>query len=203
MQVPLVTNGIAAMLQGSDNAITGSAKSAAEALSLFEKNEYDIVLLDISLPDMNGITLCREIRKYNRQVKIIGLSSASEISIIAQLLQQGANGYLLKNIERSELLDAIFTVLKNKVYLSRDANEKLLQQYQYNVETVQTTPLLTRRETEILQLLSEGLTGPQIAKHLFLSPFTVETHRKNLMQKFDVSNVQLLLKLARQYNLIS
>jgi len=191
------------MLIGQDEiAVTGSAITAKETLHLLSQNEYDIILLDISLPDMDGLLLCSEIRKLNKEVKIIGLTSANETGIITQLLQRGGNGYLLKNMERNELLQAINTVLDGKIYLSKAANEKILEQYR-NIEiATQQTPLLTRREKEILQLLNEGLNGPQIAKKLFLSPYTIETHRKNLMQKFNTTNSQLLLKLARQNKVI-
>ena len=108
---------------------------------------------------------------------------------------------MLKNMERSELLDAIKAVLNNKIYLSAAANEKILEQFQYG-NPKDDKPLLTRREKEIVQLLADGLKGPQIAEKLFLSPLTVETHRKNLFRKFNANSVQLLIKIAREYQLI-
>lgn len=182
--------------------VAASAKTAKEALALLEQRTFDIILLDISLPDGDGLTLCAEIRKTNKQSKIIGLSSTNETGIITQFLQRGGNGYLLKNMERQELIEAIEQVQVGKIYLCKGANEKILEQYRNIDVATQQVPVLTRRETEILQLLNEGLTGPQIAKQLFLSPLTVETHRKNLMQKFNANNAQLLLKLARQNRLI-
>lgn len=200
---PLVTGGVITMLKDADDiTVTGSAATANEALKLLASNVYDLILLDISLPDMDGLALCDEIRKINKDVKIIGLTSSNETGIIIQLLQRGGNGYLLKNMDRNELLEAICYVLDGKIYLSKAANEKVLEQYRNINMALQQAPLLTRREKEILQLLNEGLTGPQIAKQLFLSHYTVETHRKNLMQKFNASNSQLLLKLARQNKLI-
>ena len=200
---PLVTGGVITMLKDADDiTVTGSAATANEALKLLASNVYDLILLDISLPDMDGLALCDEIRKINKDVKIIGLTSSNETGIIIQLLQRGGNGYLLKNMDRNELLEAICYVLDGKIYLSKAANEKVLEQYRNINMALQHAPLLTRREKEILQLLNEGLTGPQIAKQLFLSHYTVETHRKNLMQKFNASNSQLLLKLARQNKLI-
>ena len=100
------------------------------------------------------------------------------------------------------MLEAIDRVLNGKIYLSKAANDKILEQYRNIEMATQQTPVLTRRESEILQLLNEGLNGPQIAQKLSISPYTVETHRKNLMQKFNASNSQLLLKLARQNRLI-
>lgn len=200
---PLVTGGVMAMLKDADDiTVAGSASTGNEALQMMRKYEYDLILLDISLPDTDGLALCDEIRKINKQVKIIGLTSSNETGIIIQLLQRGGNGYLLKNMDRTELLEAINNVLDGKIYLSKAANEKVLEQYRNVNMALQQAPLLTRREKEILQLLNEGLTGPQIAKQLFLSHYTVETHRKNLLQKFNASNSQLLLKLARQNKLL-
>jgi len=200
---PLVTGGVTAMLKDNDSVeVTGSAKTGKEALELLMQNSYDVILLDIGLPDMDGLTLCSEIRKINKDIRIIGLTSSNELGLITQLLQRGGNGYLLKNMERAELLEAVFAVLDGKIYLCKAANEKVLEQYRNIDMAVQPAPVLTRREKEILQLLNEGLTGPQIAKQLFLSPYTIESHRKNLMQKFNATNSQLLLKLARQNRLI-
>jgi two-component system, NarL family, nitrate/nitrite response regulator NarL len=181
--------------------IVGACKTAAEALAFLLSNEPDIILLDISLPDMNGLELCEKIRATNKQTKIIGLTSTNEAGIITGLLQRGGNGYLLKNMEREELLEAIRTVQKGKVYLSKSANDKVLEQFQ-STKAAEETHLLTRREKEILQLLADGLTGPQIAEKLFLSPLTVETHRKNLFRKFNAHSVQLLLKIARDSKLV-
>jgi two-component system, NarL family, nitrate/nitrite response regulator NarL len=199
---PLVLDGIKTMLKDEPSVeIVGACKTATEALAFLSNNEPDIILLDISLPDMNGLELCEKIRATNKQTKIIGLTSTNEAGIITGLLQRGGNGYLLKNMEREELLEAIRTVQKGKVYLSKSANDKVLEQFQSNKVT-EETPLLTRREKEILQLLANGLTGPQIAEKLFLSPLTVETHRKNLFRKFNAHSVQLLLKIARDSKLV-
>jgi DNA-binding NarL/FixJ family response regulator len=199
---PLVLDGIKTMLKDEPSVeIVGACKTAAEALAFLSSKEPDIILLDISLPDMNGLELCEKIRTTNKQTKIIGLTSTNEAGIITGLLQRGGNGYLLKNMEREELLEAIRTVQKGKVYLSKSANDKVLEQFQ-STKAAEETHLLTRREKEILQLLADGLTGPQIAEKLFLSPLTVETHRKNLFRKFNAHSVQLLLKIARDSKLV-
>ncbi len=200
---PLVRDGIQTMLRDEPLIeIAGASKTAAEAIDFLANEEPDIILLDISLPDMNGLELCEKIRKTHKQVKIIGLTSTNEAGIITGLLQRGGNGYLLKNMERADLLEAIQTVLKGKVYLSAAANDKVLEQFQHGKAATDDTVILTRREKEILQLLADGLKGPQIAEKLFLSPLTVETHRKNLLRKFNAHSVQLLLKTARDHKLI-
>jgi DNA-binding NarL/FixJ family response regulator len=191
------------MLKGEPSLLlVGSSKTAAEALAFLNHEEPDVILLDISLPDMDGLQLCEKIRLKNKTAKIIGLTSTNEAGIITGLLQRGGNGYLLKNMERTDLLEAIQTVLKGRVYLSAAANDKVLEQFQHGKSATEVEVLLTRREKEILQLLSDGLKGPQIAEKLFLSPLTVETHRKNLLRKFNANSVQLLLKSARDAGLL-
>lgn len=201
---PLVSDGISTMIKDVEYLqVIEACKTAKDALVFLSSQQPDIILLDISLPDMDGMELCSLIRDKNKVSKIIGLTSANETGIITQLLKRGANGYLLKNMERNELITAIDEVLNGKTFLSKAANEKLLEQFHSVNDAVKNTPVLTRREKEILLSLNEGLTGPQIAEKLFLSPYTVETHRKNLLQKFNVGNTQLLLKTAREYKLIS
>ena len=198
---PLVEDGIKSMLQAEPSVvIIGACTTAKEALDFMKTQQPDLILLDINLPDMDGLALCEKIRKGNQQVKIIGLTSVNEAGIITGFLQRGGNGYLLKNMDRNELLMAIEKVMAGKIHLSEAANENVLQQYQLINSTVNVL-VLTRREKQILLLLTEGLTGPEIAEKLFLSPLTIETHRKNLFRKFDVHSVQALLRKAREQKL--
>lgn len=200
---PLVADGIAMMLKDVDYLkIQGTATTGAEAVDFLESHEPEIILLDINLPDIDGLQLCDIIRKKNQYSKIIGLTSANDTSIITQLLHRGGNGYLLKNMERSELLEAIDRVMDGKIFLSRAANEKVLEQFSSVSTAINETPSITRREKEILLLLEEGLNGPQIAERLFISPYTVETHRKNLMQKMNVNTTQQLLKMVKGLSMI-
>jgi two-component system, NarL family, nitrate/nitrite response regulator NarL len=200
---PLVAGGIATMLKDAGHLhVVGACKTATDALHFLAANTPDIILLDINLPDTDGLTLCGIIRKQNRTSKILGLTSANETGLITKMLKQGANGYLLKNMERSELLHAIDVVMGGKVFLSKDANDKLLEQFNGLQDAMAQVPVVTRREIEVLKLLHEGLSGPQIAEKLFLSPYTIETHRKNLLQKFNVGNTQLLLKAARSFKIL-
>jgi DNA-binding NarL/FixJ family response regulator len=200
---PLVTDGIQMMLKDASYlAITGKAKNGAEALQFLDTEVPEIILLDISLPDIDGLQLCEKIREKNKYSKILGLTSANDASIITQLLRRGANGYLLKNMERSELLEAIDKVMDSKIYLSKAANEKVLEQFSSVISALNEMPSLTRREKEILQMLELGLNGPQIAEKLFLSQYTVETHRKNLMQKLNASSLPQLLRIGRERKLI-
>jgi two-component system, NarL family, nitrate/nitrite response regulator NarL len=200
---PLVAGGIEMMLKDVDYIkIMAAVKNAKEALDFLATNQPEIILLDISLPDIDGLQLCNIIREKNKYSKILGLTSANDASIITQLLHRGANGYLLKNMERAELLEAIDRVMDNKLFLSKAANEKVLEQFTSVSGALNSVPTLTRREKEVLALLNEGLNGPQMAEKLFLSHFTIETHRKNLMQKLNCNTTQQLLKVAREKKII-
>jgi DNA-binding NarL/FixJ family response regulator len=201
---PLVTDGIRTMLKDESYLrIEAAAKTAKEALAILADTFVDIILLDINLPDTDGIRLCEMIREKNKQVKILGLTYVNEAGIINQLIKKGANGYLLKNMEREELIDAINKVMDGTIYLSKQANEKILQQLQAYEIPQNKVPALTRREKEILLLLSEGLTSHEIATRLFLSNYTVDTHRKNMLQKFNVHNTQSLMNVVRELGIIS
>lgn len=201
---PLVIDGIRTMLN--DEAyccIEAAAKNGKEALAYLEAGlSIDIILLDINLPDMDGLKLCELIREKNKTVKILGLTYVNEAGIITQMIRKGANGYLLKSMEKEELKEAINVVMEGTVYLSKAANEKILQQLQHLDQPKDGIPALTRREQEILQLLSEGKTSNEIASALFLSNHTIDTHRKNMLQKFNVHNTLSLINVAREMGVI-
>lgn len=202
---PLVIDGIKTMLKNETYLhIEAIAKTAKAALAFLDDDiSVDIILLDINLPDIDGLRLCELIREKNKTVKIVGLSYVNEAGITTQLIKKGANGYLLKSMEREELIDAINQVMDGSIYMSKAANEKILQQLQSFDLPQNGTPALTRREKEILQLLSEGLTSNEIANRLFLSNYTIDTHRKNMLQKFNVHNTQSLMKVVRELGIIS
>lgn len=201
---PIVIDGIHTMLRDIDYIrVNGSYKTGRAALEGLAGKMPDIILLDISLPDMNGLDLCERIRQMSKEVKIVAISSTNEAGIISSFLQRGGNGYFLKDAERDDFLAGIDKVLEGKIFLSKAANETILEQFQNLKSAVENVPTVTRREKEILQLLSDGFTGPQIADKLFLSPYTVETHRKNLLKKFNANSAQMLLKIARDYKIIS
>src|SRR5688572_4207752 len=201
---PLVIDGIKTMLKDEGYLrIEASVKTAKEALSYLDNNlSPDIILLDINLPDTDGLRLCEIIREKNKSVKIIGLTYVNEAGIITQMIKKGANGYLLKSMEREELIEAINKVMNGSVYLSKAANEKILQQLQHYDLPNKNIPVLTHREKEILQLLSEGMTSNEIAARLFLSNYTIDTHRKNMLQKFNVHNTQSLINAVRKLGIL-
>lgn len=201
---PLVIDGLKTMLKDVGYmTIAGAVKNGKDALAFLQQHpDVSVILLDINLPDTDGLRLCDQIRSTNKSVKIIGLTYVNEAGIITQLIRKGANGYLLKNMEREELITAIDQVLDGSVYLSKAANEKIVQQLQAYDLPGDNVPALTRREKEILQLLSKGLTSHEIAEKLFLSTFTVDTHRRNMLQKFNVHNTQGLINLAKELRIM-
>jgi DNA-binding NarL/FixJ family response regulator len=197
---PLVIDGIRSMVKDVEYlSVEGFAKTADQALILLEKHtEVDIILLDINLPDQDGLDLCSTIRQRNKTIKIIGLSYVNEAGITSQFLRNGADGFLLKNMERQELLTAIQRVMSGETYLSPAANEKIIQQIRKIDSQIQDIPVLTRREKEILKFLAQGMKTSEIAKILFLSSHTIDTHRKNMLQKFNVHNTQSLLNRVKE-----
>jgi two-component system nitrate/nitrite response regulator NarL len=201
---PLVIDGIKTMLKDETYfQIEAATKTGKEALAFLDSSTVvDIILLDINLPDTDGLKLCEQIRAKNKTVKIIGLTYVNEAGIITQLIKRGANGYLLKNMEREELIHAMNQVMDGIIYLSKAANEKIIQQLQPYDLSKNNIPAFTRREKEILTLLAEGLTSQEIATKLFLSNYTIDTHRKNMLQKFNVHNTTALLNVVRELRII-
>mgnify|MGYP005848178073 CR=1 FL=1 len=200
---PLVSDGVTTMLSTELTIeVIGAVKTGQEALTFLKTTTPDIILLDINLPDVDGLELCEKIKALSISSKILILTSINEFAIISQALSKGARGYLLKDMERKELLRAIALVLDEKIFISDSANEKLLDHYKSSFDKKPLSIVLTRREKEILELLDKGMNGPQIAKELCVSSHTIETHRKNLMQKLNSTTTQMLLKIAREHNFL-
>lgn len=196
---PVISEGIKALLK--DVYFVNLAGSCADAGStkkfLEENNDVDIILMDIGLPDSSGIDLCLEVKRKYESISVIALSNYSERSMINKMIENGASAYLLKNAGSKELLNAINQVIDGKFYFSEDVTKKIL-------EPARTTilPKLTRREKEILKLIAEGEPSSAIAEKLFISLLTVETHRRNIIQKFQAGNMFSVLKIAIENKII-
>lgn len=192
----MVIEGIHSLLQHEkDIELVGHAMNAASCLAYLEQHLPDIILMDISLPDKSGIDLCREVKEKYPSVFVIGLSTFNQQSFIQKMMDNGASGYVLKNATQDELMEAITTVSKGKTFLSHGAAQFLRKK-------IVGTPVLTTREKEVLELIAEGLTNNEIAQKLFISISTVDTHRKNLLAKFEAKNIASLIKAAMQMQLI-
>ncbi|RPE14125.1 DNA-binding response regulator [Chitinophaga lutea] len=196
----LMQEGIRSLLANNpDIALAGSFTHGLEALAFLETQPADVVLLDISLPDISGIELCRRIRQLDKSIRILALSASAERTIILQMLQNGANGYMLKNTSSAALTDAIKQLIDKRIVLGADVQEILAAGGSPGPGEI---PHLTRREKEVLRLIAGGLTNPQIASTLAISILTAETHRKNIMQKLKVNNAAALIKAAIDYSLL-
>lgn len=193
----MVIEGIRSLLQNEKNIEwLGHAMNAASCLAFLFKQLPDIILMDINLPDKSGIDLCKEVIAKYPSVFVIGLSTFNQQSFIQKMIDNGASGYVLKNATQEELCDAINTVVRGKQYLSHEVAQVLRSSDQ------QEKPILTRREIEVLELIAEGLTNNEIAQKLFVSPTTVDTHRKNLLSKFSAKNTATLIKMAVQMQFV-
>ena len=197
---PVVVEGIHSLLhQEKDFAWVGQAMNAASCIGFFVHNTADVILMDISMPGMDGVELCALMKEKYPGVMILGLSSFNQGLYIKKMIENGASGYILKNSSKEELIKAIHTVFKGGMYFSTEAEQALVT-YQKSSKT--DLPVLTPREKEVLALIAEGYTNPQIAEKIFLSPFTVDSHRKNLLAKLGVKNTASLIKLAIETKMI-
>jgi len=185
--------------------VIGEAEDGEEALSFLSENCVDVVLMDISMPIMGGISTTQEISVRYPNVNVIILTMHNEVSIIQEALKAGALGYLLKNTNMEELKDAINQVGNGGTYFSSEISEKIMHQLikgkaeresDYSIK-------LTNRETEILKLISEEFSNHEIAEKLFISHRTVDTHRRNLVQKLNAKNTAGLVKFALKNNIIN
>jgi DNA-binding NarL/FixJ family response regulator len=197
---PIVIQGFRSLLENDPQyEIAGCFMEGGEFMNFLQQHRVDIVLLDITLPDGNGVHFCAAIREQYPHTIVVALSNLNERSIITQMFRNGSKGYLLKNISAKELLDALNTVLEGKTAMSLEVKE-IMQQPDLN--TLQPVPELTKREKQILQLLSEGQKSAAIAEALFISPLTVKTHRATLLHKFQVNNIVTLINRAKETGLI-
>ncbi len=197
---PVVIEGIHSLLQHEkDIEWAGQAMNAQSCLGYFVNNTADIVLMDINLPDINGVDLCKALKDKYPGIFILGLSTYNQGIYIKKMMENGASGYILKNSSKDELLKAIHAVHEGSIYFSGEVGEALQQYQQSSQEAI---PALSRREKEVLELIAEGYTNPEIAEKLFVSQFTVDSHRKNLIAKLKVKNTAMLIRFAVEHKLI-
>jgi DNA-binding NarL/FixJ family response regulator len=197
---PVVIEGIHSLLQNEkDIEWAGQAMNAQSCLGFFVSNTADVVLMDINMPGMDGMELCAALKEKYPGIMILGLSTFNQGLYIKKMMENGASGYILKNSSKEELIEAIHAVHGGRIYFSGEVGEAL-QAYQRSSKD--ELPALTPREKEILELIAEGYTNPQIAEKIFLSSFTVDSHRKNLLAKLNVKNTASLVRLAVERKLI-
>jgi two-component system response regulator NreC len=203
----MVRAGVKALLEGSPGIqVVGEAADGREAVKLAARLAPDVVVMDVAMPKLNGIEAARQIRRDRAECRIIMLSMHEDRQYIFEALRAGAGGYVLKDAAFSELVNAIRTVTGGQTYLSPAVAGTVLDDYVNRARgEVAGNELekLSGREREVLQLIAEGRSSPEIAKQLHISIHTVDTHRRNIMDKLDVHNLAGLIKFAVRHGLSS
>lgn len=202
----IVRHGLSKLLQQEDGMeVIAQAQNGHSTVELTKELSPDMVIMDIGMPDLNGIDATRQIIHDFPHVKIIGLSMHSGSKFVIEMLKAGASGYLLKDCALEELTTAIKTVAAGKIYLSPSITDVVVEKYVRHSKEKERSAfsLLSQREREVLQLMAEGKTTKQIGRHLHISPKTVEGHRLRLMAKLNMDSVAKLTKYAIQEGLTS
>jgi DNA-binding NarL/FixJ family response regulator len=202
----IVRQGVRTLLASEpDMEVVGEAENGRDTLRLVQELSPLVVVMDISMPDLNGIEATRQIVSQNSGVKIVALSMHSDSFFVLNMLKAGASGYLLKDCAVDELVKAIRTVVANKTYLSPGISDIVVKDLVngYSMSEGSAFSILTNREREVLQLMAEGKSTNSIAERLCVSSKTVETHRKQIMTKLDIHSVAELTKYAVRQGLTS
>lgn len=192
----VVADGFEHLINESDVAlVVGKAHSVAECMKLLAREPADVLLLDISLPDGNGIDLCPQIKAKYPNLKILMLTSYSELTIIMRALENGASGYILKNAMTEEIIEGIRVVVSGKQFLCEEVNVLMNKEMFRPVR-------LSRREQELLRLIVEGRSNSDIAESMYLGYETIKSYRKNLILKLNAHNTAGLVKMAIEQKLV-
>jgi DNA-binding NarL/FixJ family response regulator len=195
---PMILEGLKSLFLQHTNYTIFSFTKGAAIVDFIQENEIDIVLLDIVLSDGSGLDFCKTIKQKSPQTIVIAISNQAERSIIFRFLENGGNGYILKNADAEEIIKCIENSINGDLALSREVHEIMLKPAINNFEV----PRITKREQQILQAIAQGFTSAEIAEKLFISIVTVETHRRNLLQKFAAKNMIELVRIATENDLI-
>ncbi|MEI8112912.1 MAG: response regulator transcription factor [Bacteroidia bacterium] len=190
---PIVSESLANIITGSDlNVQCLLAPNAAKGLAFLNGNSFDLILLDINLPDMSGIEFCKIAKSRFPGIRVLALTTIAQRHVVEKMLDQGADGFILKTSDVDDIIGGIRQVLSGKQYLGKGVKELMNGHSNDNNDL----PMITKRESEILKLISDGLTNQEIADKLFISTFTVDSHRKNLLLKFNAKNTATLVKIV-------
>lgn len=196
----IVRDGLRAMLVPEPTlTIVGEAGHGQELLDKLPTTPTDVVLLDANMPVLDGLATTQRLQAEYPHIRILILSMLAHERYVGQLFDAGASGYVLKSAHKTEILTGIQTVLAGRQFLCSDLGLSMLRKVlSQDAEAVETAPAskLSRRETEVLNLLAEGLTTSEIAERLFTSKRTIETHRQNILEKTQTKNTAALIKLA-------
>jgi two-component system, NarL family, response regulator NreC len=202
----IVRHGLTKLLQQTNDVeVIAQAQNGHATLELARELSPDVIVMDVGMPDLNGIDATQQILRENPKIKVLALSMHSGRKFVVAMLKAGASGYLLKDCALEELTTALETILSGKIYLSPAITDIVVDSYvrQPAESDHSAFSVLSQREREVLQLMAEGNTTKQIALRLHISPKTVEGHRLRLMSKLDIDNVAQLTKYAIQEGLTS
>jgi DNA-binding NarL/FixJ family response regulator len=202
----IVRDGLKKLLEKHDELlVVGEAEDGRGSLRLVKDLKPDVVIMDVAMPDLNGIEATRQLTAERKDLRIVALSMHSERKFVTEMLKAGASAYLLKDCAFEELETAIRTVVQGKIYLSPAIAGVVIENFVRNAPHADKSvfSLLSDREREVLQLMSEGKTTKDIASHLNVSIKTVETHRTNIMSKLDIHSIAELTKYAIREGLTS
>jgi DNA-binding NarL/FixJ family response regulator len=198
---PIVISGVSGLLSDLDKIeLVQTLESGVTLLDYIGANKVDLILMDIFLPLINGVDLCKTIKQKHPKVIIIGMSSQSERSLVMQFIQNGGNGYILKNASFEEFKRCIYKAIDGEIVFSDEVKTIISQPLSEDFEYI---PSLSRREKDIVVLLSKGKSTQEIADELFLSFLTVQTHRRNILQKYKMKNVAELMTHLLKNNLLN
>ncbi len=202
----ITRDGLKALLESQKNMIViGEAENGRQAVRLASELAPDVIVMDINMPELNGIEATRQIISELPETKIIALSMYSDKRYVVGMLKAGVSGYLLKNCAFDELVSAITAVVANQNYMSQKIADTVMKDYANILESSDSSPAstLTAREREVLQLIAEGLKTKDIATRIHVSVKTVETHRQQVMRKLNAKSVAELTKIALREGLTS
>ncbi|MBO0798794.1 MAG: response regulator transcription factor [Blastocatellia bacterium] len=202
---PIVRQGLKALLESEQNFhLVGEVGDGLEAVRLAIRLKPDVLITDVMMPGLNGLEVTRQVTKSLPQTKVVILSMYTDDSYVLEALKNGAAGYVLKDSQAADLVQAVREVAAGKKYLSPPLSEREIELYAQRFESVPSDPyeLLTTREREVLQLVAEGRTSSEIAQQLFISPRTAEGHRANLMRKLGMQNNAELVRYALKRGIV-
>jgi DNA-binding NarL/FixJ family response regulator len=196
---PVVRHGVRSLLQAEpDFSIVGEASSGLETVQLVEKLQPEVLVVDLMLPGLNGLEVTRQVKQRLPQTRVVVLSMHANEPYVLEALKNGASGYVLKDSSGTDLVLAVKQVLGGQRYLSPPLSERAVEAYLQRSQDTSFDPYdaLTEREREVLHLAAEGMSNPDIANRLSISPRTVETHRANLMRKLGLRTQTDLIRYA-------
>ena len=186
--------------------VVGEAEDGLDAISVVRESKPDLILLDLSMPRLDGLSAMRDIKKVSPETRILALTVHADEDYVLEAFNEGADGYCLKDAGRAELLMAIESIFSGKPYFSPGIADKVLEGYLEGRQKIKSTSAwetITRREREVLKLIGEGYKNKEIADLLFISVKTVEKHRSNIMKKLDLHNAATLTAYAIEKGLVT